>query len=236
MTAQLLCSAILIISEAWALQDDGTARERPASVLLLVDASQGWYSNLADKIVHVFRTAPPAAKLQIALFDFESGAAAHSLDTNGDNVSTFDLPPRTPMREAMSACIERLSSAEIHGTLIVVAHEESYQSWISSRRLKDSAQSAEITIHSIHFASRETEDRPGFFRRMGRAIGSGVVWVFDRFNDEPGASHGETADLLKSLAEYTGGHTCEAPNEQSAVACAEQIRTNFAVSVRSKND
>jgi hypothetical protein len=224
MNERLLCCAILMFSEGLAAQEVGLVPQQPP-VVLLVDASQGWYSNLADKIVHVFRTSSPNAnaRLQIARFDFEPSAAGNTLMNQGENLPALELPPRTPLREALSACIERLSSAETHGMLVILAHEESYQSWISSRRLEDSAQSAEITVHSIHFKSRPKSDRPGFFGRIGRALGSSVIWFMDRFSNEPGASHGETADLLKGLAERTGGSTCEANDEQTGLACAEHI-------------
>jgi len=230
----LLLSLVLVGIEAPGANSQALAEIRETrcdqpvpAVIIVAEGSSGWQGETANKIVGELKAALGSCQaLQVVRFDAEPAGQA-DFTVEGANRDLVMLKPRTPMRDAMETGFTRLAAAESSRTMVVMAHEQFYPTAVSTGGLFKSAQISETTVHTIHLAS--SRDDGGVFRRLGRTLKNGVVWLVEALiTEDRRYSARDTSRLLKRMADATGGKACVAADEPSGIACVDAIAAEIA--------
>ena len=214
------CLALAVPQLPGAPQEQKTPK--PMSLCVAVDATPGWYSRA---IGSVLRPADPGRdphlSARFAAFDQEREGPQPEFS----GAEVLQMPPETPLREVVDACIGQLAGAapESLRGVIVVAHEESFPSWMTAKELMESAEKSRVRIHAISLARRNAGKRENVFQRAGRALVEAVCWLGDGVLEGSSHSRSDTTDMLKRLADSTGGRFCPAASESDIVECADGI-------------
>ncbi len=194
-----------------------------AAVIIVAEGSSGWQGEAANDIVGELKAVLGSCHaLQVARFD--AGPALQlGFTVEGARRDLVMVRPRTPMREAMETAFALLISAPSPRTMVVIAHEQFYPTTVSTGRLLELSRRSETKVHTIHLVSNR--DKGGVFRRLGRSLRNGIVWLVETLGlEERGYSARDTSRLLKRMADATGGNACvAAADEASGITCADAI-------------
>jgi len=203
-------------------QHDTQCEEPLTPVILVADGSSEWRGQAADRIVGELKAAlGPCHALHVARFDAEPTLQL-GFAVRGTNRDLVVVRPRTPMREVMEAGFAQLMGVPRPHTMVVVAHEQFYPTTVSTSRLIELARRSQTKVHTIHLAPGRAKG--GIFRRLGRSLRDGIVWVIEALAlEERGYSARDTARMLEVIADSTGGTTCVAGGGGTGIDCAKLV-------------
>jgi hypothetical protein len=163
-------------------------------------------------------------RLQVSRFDAEPDQQTAGSTDGRMQVSFLDLPPRTPMRDALMTVLSERQALLTHTqALVLIASEEFYGSSISRSRLVGTARQREVPIYSI-LLTHPDRQRSSFIKSFWRALSHIAIWIGDSLIEEEGSpSVGDTSRLVEELANATDGRTYSAIDYESAVSRAREI-------------
>ena len=117
--------------------------------------------------------------------------------------------------------------------MVVIAHEQVSPTYVRTDQLISSLIHSEVRVHTIHLS--EQNQHKGIFRRLGRAVTAGTVWVAEALIEEDRQEYSseETARMLRAMSDETGGIACSAVDAKAALGCAETIAARINESTRS---
>lgn len=198
-------------------------RQQSLSLFLLVDGDSGRHADSIKAVMDLFQAQlRPQDSLRIAIFDKEpDGRATKPLPINSP---LLPLLPRTPLKDALEVC---LGNIDLYATkslkvAVILVHEESYRSWVSTKELQDLAKKWNVRIYAITLNDTEQKHN-NFIHRIGTALAAATVWVLDGLADGSAPSHHSTTNMLKTLSASSGGKVCCAGDNSEAIDCADHI-------------
>ncbi len=225
----LVMSVWMILPELYCAPND-VQRRQPISLFVLVDGDSGRYADSMSEVVDLFRAGMRRQDLlRIALFD-----------KMPDKQTTAPLPiespilpllPRTPLKDAVEVCLGNMNlyPNENAKAIVILLRDESYGSWISTRRLEKSAQKLGVRICAI---TLEEAEHKKLLHRIGAALTWPVISMFDDLADNPVPSRSSTHHMLSALSASSGGTICRARDESAVIGCADQIFAEIIASTR----
>lgn len=191
-------------------------------VILVADGTPGWQTQQVDKILDVLDAALVSSReLLVTRFDAEP-MPQRGFAVRGRHQDLVVAQPRTSMRETMEIGLALLKETPSPHVMVVIAHEQFYPSSVPMSRLLELARRSDTRVHTIHLASNHDQsmEHPRFVQR----IRNGAVWAVERLAfRERAFSSRDTARLMKSISDATGGTACVAEDERTGIACADMI-------------
>jgi hypothetical protein len=207
-------------SPAAAPQQPFDCSQSTGDVVVVADGSPGWSGDAADEIVDQLRAKlVPCRSVYVAWFDAEP---AHGVSPKTADEHVLRLQPRTPMKDAVSIALKAREGAGPTRVMILVAHKQSYPTYVGTNDLISSLRRSEVTVHTIELAKGA---QGSVLQRFGRTVTSGFVWLVEALIEEDRQDYSaeDTARMLKRISEETGGQACVASDRETGLRCAEAV-------------
>ena len=203
-------------------QQQVLSRDALQPVVVVADGNPGWPSQQVRNILGELEISLASShEIWVARFDAEP-TLQRGFAVRGAKHDLVMIRPRTPMRDAVQACLALLASSPAPHTMIVIAREEFYSTDVAPSRLLDLARRSQTTIYGIHLAAPVGPAKRS--ASLGDSVRSGLAWTVERlFLRQRAYPARDTFQLLKLMSSTTGGLTCTAADEHAGIACASEI-------------
>ena len=191
------------------------------SVVVVADGALGFGRQQSEKVLDELSALLHSQRpLRVAWFDAEP--VLRGFAVRGADRELIFVRPRTAMRKAMEIGLEALADAPGPHAMVVVAQAQLYPTSASMNCVLDAAQYSMTRIYTIHLAPDPNRAHPS--PNETRSAESPVSRGFGRlFAGARAYSERDTSRQLKLMSEATGGWSCMAEDEPSAIACAATI-------------